>query len=65
MILNDLPINHELRNKPLIEIGAEYQIKDSKMWNKVMPAFGIAKKTFNDLAPVWTTWDIWRVANED
>ena len=23
------------------------------------------KKTFNDLAPVWTTWDIWRVADEN
>lgn len=58
--LADLPIDHELRNKSLIEIGAEYQIKDSKVWAKVMPAYGIAKKSYNQLGPVWTTWDKWK-----
>ena len=65
VILNDLPHDHPLRNTPLIELGAEYQIKDSKVWAKVTPPYGIAKKTFNQLGKVWTTWDKWRVENEE
>lgn len=61
VILNDLPFDHPLRNTPLIEIGAEYQIKDSKVWAKVTPPYGIAKKTFNQLSEVWTKWDKWGV----
>jgi hypothetical protein len=60
MILNDLPIEHELRNKPLIDIGAQYQIRDSKVWATVTAPYGIAKKTFNELDSVWTKWDVWR-----
>jgi hypothetical protein len=59
MILNDLPYEHELRNKPLIEIGAKYQIRDSKVLAEVTPPYGIAKKTYNQLGDVWTKWDIW------
>jgi len=60
MLLNDLPFEHPLRNTPLIEIGAEYQIKDSKVWAKVTPPYGIANKTFNELGAVWTKWDKWK-----
>ena len=63
MILNELPYEHELRNKPLIEIGAQYQIRDSKVWATVTPPYGIAKKTFNELGSVWTKWDVWRATN--
>ena len=64
MLLAELPIEHPLRNIPLIEIGAEYQIRDSKVWAKVTLPYGIAKKTYNQLGAVWTTWDKWRV-NDD
>jgi len=60
MILNELPYEHELRNKPLIEIGAQYLIRNSKVWATVTPPYGIAKKTFNELGDVWTKWDVWR-----
>ena len=64
-LLNDLPPSHPLRNKPLIEIGAQYQIKDSKIWATVTPPYGIAKKTFNQLGEVWTTWDKWKATNHE
>ena len=59
-ILYDLPYDHQLRNTPLIEIGAEYKRFDSKVWQAVTPPYGIAKKCYNDLAPVWTEFDEWR-----
>lgn len=58
--LADLPYDHPLRNTPLIEIGAFYLIRDAKVWREVFPAFGIAKKTFNELGEVWVTWDRWK-----
>lgn len=64
MLLSELPVSHVLRNTPLIEIGAEYQIRDSKVWAKVTPPYGIAKKTYNQLGSVWTTWDKWRATIE-
>ena len=60
MLLKNLPKEHPLRNKPLIEIGAEYKRYDSKIWQAVTPPYGIAKKTYNDLGEVWTNWDEWR-----
>lgn len=60
MLLADLPFDHPLRNKPLIEIGAQYLIRDSKIWATVTPPYGIAKKTYNELSPVWTEYDQWR-----
>ena len=60
VLLNELPSEHPLRNTPLIEIGAEYQIKDSKVWAKVTPPYGLAKKTFNQLGDVWTKHDKWK-----
>ena len=58
--IDQLPYDHPLRNKPLIEIGAFYRNRDVKMWREVFPAFGIAKKTFNELGDVWTKWDVWK-----
>ena len=60
MILNNLPKDHPLRNKPLIDIGAEYKRYDSKIWQAVTPPYGIANKTYNDLGEVWTENDEWR-----
>ena len=59
-LLATLPVNHPLRNKPLIEIGAQYKRYDSKIWQDVTPPYGIAKKCYNDLASVWTEFDEWR-----
>lgn len=57
MLLRTLPEDHPLRNKALIEVGAEYKRYDSKLWQAVTPPYGIAKKTYNDLDSVWTEWD--------
>ena len=40
--LKQLDYYHVLRNTPLIEIGAKYQLMDGKMWFEVLPFFGIA-----------------------
>jgi hypothetical protein len=58
--LNDLPPDHQLRNTPLIEIGAFYLCNNAKVWREVFPAFGIAKCTYNQLGEVWTRWDRWK-----
>ena len=60
ILLATLPSDHTLRNKPLIEIGAQYKRYDSKVWQDVTPPYGIAKKCYNDLASVWTEFDEWR-----
>lgn len=64
VMLRDLPVDHKLRNVPLIEIEAEYLPSGSKVWAKVMPAFNIAKRTYNELAECWTDNDLWR-ANDN
>jgi hypothetical protein len=51
--LKQLDYYHVLRNTPLIEVGAKYQLKDGKMWFEVLPSFGIATKTFNQLGESW------------
>lgn len=56
IVLKDLPVEHELRNKPLA--GMFYYAKDSKIAREVFPAFGIAKVTYNQLSEVWTTHNI-------
>jgi hypothetical protein len=53
MNLKTLDKDHPLRNAPLVEIGAYYLPKDSKIWVEVRPAYGIANSTFNQLAEVW------------
>jgi hypothetical protein len=62
--LEQLPYNHLLRNTPLIEIGAFYRNRNIKTWREVFPAFGIAKKTFNELGDVWKTWDVWKATKQ-
>ena len=60
MYLKELPIDHELRNLPLHSINAEYRHLASNIWCKVLPTYGIGKKTFNQLAPCWVDYDEWR-----
>jgi hypothetical protein len=61
--LNDLPLEHPLRNTPLIAIGAFYLPLGAKVWREVFPAFGIANKNFNELGEVWTKWDRWKATS--
>jgi len=63
-ILNDLPLEHILRNTPLISLGTVYRWKHSQAWLPIGEKFGIAKKTFNELSGVWTDADIFGV-NDD
>lgn len=53
IILNDLPRQHPLRNRPLGEIKAECRNRQSKALVN-MQAWNISKATFNQLATVWT-----------
>jgi hypothetical protein len=65
IILNDLPHDHELRNKPLCEINAMYRYNGSKVWHSIHVLGGIKNTiTYNDLAEVWTRHDIWKVDDE-
>lgn len=59
MNLKTLPKDHPLRNTPLLEIGAYYLPKDTKVWAEVRNAYGISKKTFNELGDVWLI-DEWK-----
>lgn len=58
MMLHELPVDHPDRNKPLV--GCFYRNKNANVWREVFPAFNIAKKAYNDLAPCWTDNDVWR-----
>lgn len=50
--LRDLPLDSELRNKPLV--GAFYHAKNGKFSREVFASYGIAKKCYNDLGVAWT-----------
>ena len=61
MILGDLPHEHPLRNMPLADIKAQYQITTKgQMWHEVKPAFGIARMTYNQLGAVWVHNHVWK-----
>lgn len=61
--LATLPIEHPLRNKPLV--GMFYYVNGSKMRAEIFPAFFIAKKCYNELGPTWTKWDRFVAEVED
>lgn len=61
--LKSLDYYHHLRNLPLIDIGAYYLPKDSKVWAEVRRAYGISSKTFNQLAEVWHI-DEWKATKD-
>jgi hypothetical protein len=60
-ILNDLSIEHPLRNTSLISMGTVYRWKNSPVWLSIGEKFGIANKTFNELSTVWTDNDFFGV----
>jgi hypothetical protein len=50
--LKNLPVDHPLRNKPLV--GAFYHAHEKESRGReVYTSYGIAKKTFNELGPAW------------
>jgi hypothetical protein len=61
MIINELPVNHELRNKPLS--GGWYRWKNGKVWKEIKPTFKIANFSFNDLGVAWVENDIFTFEN--
>lgn len=66
--LKKLPRGHPLRNRPLVEIGAETKFKGTDeetgkkfRWHRVKAAWHIARSTFNELAPrAWLRPSHWR-----
>lgn len=52
-ILNHLPSEHPLRNRPLGEIHSKICMKSTTQWIRA-EHFGIDKATFNQLPKVWT-----------
>lgn len=50
--LNDLSPEDPRRNKPLA--GAYYMNKGFKILRQVLPSYGIAKSTYNELGDAWT-----------
>jgi hypothetical protein len=64
MILNDLPLEHPLRNTPLGEINAKYKWKkasETAPWLEVkVGAPKLATFTYNQLGETWTNSDWWK-----
>ena len=62
-ILNNLPIEHKLRNTPLGEIDAKYRWKkasENAQWRTVkVGAPKLVNFTFNQLGEAWTESDWW------
>jgi len=59
--LSELPTDHPLRSRALLEIGAQTKWKlAEKGWTKVTSSWRIAQCSYNDLGKAWTDhWD-WR-----
>lgn len=56
--LHELPTDHPDRNRPLL--GFRYTMPGiMAKTTEVTASFGIAKKTYNDLGPVWTEKHQW------
>jgi hypothetical protein len=62
--LSDLPHDHPLRNTPLGALGAEYASSGRKSRKRVTAHYRIARNTFNELGPAWTTHTEWFVVGE-
>lgn len=58
--LHELPPEHELRNAPLIRIGAQQKLHANQRWLPLGPTFRIATCSYNDLGPAWTATAVWR-----
>jgi len=52
VILNDLPVNHPLRNTPLLNFY--HRNKGTKAWKQIGGNYGIRRATYNQLSKeVW------------
>lgn len=58
--LADLPRGHELRTRPLGEVGAECRNKLSKDWRE-MKRWAIARCSYDELGEAWTETSEFRV----
>lgn len=63
MSIANLHPDHPLRNTPLLGFRYTMPGKMTKV-TEVTASFGIAKKTYNELGPVWTEGHVW-MAPED
>lgn len=50
--LASLPPDHPARVRPLV--GTWYRSKDGGPAREVLPAYRIARRSYNDLGPAWT-----------
>ncbi len=55
---------HPLRNTPLAKLKAQYRYTNDKIWRTVLPTFGIANVTFNQLGDAWILGKEWRCSVE-
>ena len=59
-MLRDLPTEHSLRNRPLIQIHAERKVPGGTKWLPIAPNYKIARNTYNELGIAWTENTLWR-----
>lgn len=60
LCLGVLPVDHPLRNVPLVSIGAETRWRHGSQWEAVEFHWKIARLSFNDLGDAWVdNWE-WR-----
>jgi hypothetical protein len=60
VLLSELPRGHDLRTRPLGEVGAECRNKQGKEWRNVA-RWRIAANSYDDLGPSWTDTSEFRV----
>ena len=51
--LEEMPLEHPMRNVPMNTIGTEMRTKGSRDWVNIA-AFSIGYMTYNELGPCWT-----------
>lgn len=58
--LKTLPENHPLRDRLLVEIGAEYKHINGHEFKPVVPGRPMAEYAYNTLSSDWTNFMDWR-----
>ena len=59
VMLYDLPVDDDRRNKPLEGCFYKYRLSSVKSWKEVKSTFKIASSTYNELGDAWTKYDFW------
>ncbi len=54
-VLNELSVDHPMRNVPLSQLKVRYQWDGGGVFKDILPTFKISKSTFNQLGPAWTS----------